>query len=361
MLKLRRALKKASGSKVNKTKTVGIVANARNVNSNTTVRLTMGPERLLGVPVSKNQLRGNYWESAIEKLKKKIAPWRIRNLSYKRKIHVVKSLGISNLFYGMEVLDISKTHIKEIGNIIREFIWDDHRCILKDSICILPREMGGIGLPDLDSIRKVKRVKMIINILKTSSNELWSIIPQKSIRCLDGMYDISLFALKVDDSTDDLKNCKSLSQFYKECILSFQEMARLGRVQSQNADEIIWCNNRFKFNDKVLNYKHWSRSGIKFVSDLIKNGSINDTDIYDKLQKKAAFIFEIETIKKVFSSSMNIDTSLVKVQYQNENDLLDMLFEVPTVGIKKLSELKSSDIYKIFTLTNHIEIKSKTY
>ena len=80
----------ASGSKLNKTKTVGLVTNRRNLDLDLGIKLTMGPESILGIPVGKNIDRGEYWESIIEKLRKKIAPWRIRDLSYAGKVLILK-------------------------------------------------------------------------------------------------------------------------------------------------------------------------------------------------------------------------------------------------------------------------------
>ena len=138
-------------------------------------------------------------------------------------------------------------------------------------------------------------------------------------------------------------------------------MSRLSRIKLKNEDIIIWCNSQYKFNDQVLNYKHWSKSGIRFISELLSNGCINPGEIYEKLIYKAAFMFEIEIVRKTFSNVLNIDSFSLIEKYRNEGEILNMAFEVPTVGVRKLCDLKSSDIYKIFTLTEHVEMKSKKY
>ena len=84
----------------------------------------MGPEILLGIPVGKNLDKGKYWESIINKIKRKIAPWRIRSLSYIGKMHVLKSIGISNILYGCEMIVIDEKTIKEVNDLIWEFIWE---------------------------------------------------------------------------------------------------------------------------------------------------------------------------------------------------------------------------------------------
>ncbi len=100
----------------------------------------------------------------------------------------MKSLGLSNLFYAMDVINIKQEHINAVNAIIRDFIWDTHACNVDHKICVLPRELGGIGLPDLEIIKKVKRIKMLINILNAKSDELWSIIPKKALKCLDNKW-----------------------------------------------------------------------------------------------------------------------------------------------------------------------------
>ena len=92
----------------------------------------------------------------------------------------------------------------------------------------------------------------------------------KYFTCLDSLYDIQYFALKVDNADIDIKKC-NIPLFYKECLLAYQELCRKGKYYNNNEDEIIWCNSRLKHNDMSFKLKHWSKSGIKCISDIVHN------------------------------------------------------------------------------------------
>ena len=265
----------ASGSKLNKEKSIGMVVNKRHVDVNVGFKLTLGPEIALGVPVGKNISTDQYWEGKIDKMKNKIGPWKLRNLSFRGKVHIINSLGISNLLYGSEMTCINSKYVDMVNDIIWDFIWEKKKVFVTKEICMLPRLSGGINLPDFQTIVKVKRIKMLVNMLKSEGKETWGKIGIEYFKCLDSLYKIDMFALRVDDSYDDIMNSQ-IPQFYKECLLYFQEFCRCGRVKKDCENEIIWCNKSLTFLNSPLSYKHWSKNGIQFISDLIANSSIRD-------------------------------------------------------------------------------------
>ena len=65
-------------------------------------------------------------------------------------------------------------------------------------VCMLPRSEGGLGIPDLKSVVKVMRVKMLISVLKSNVNDTWSMLAKQYMKCLDKKYGIEFFALRVD-------------------------------------------------------------------------------------------------------------------------------------------------------------------
>ena len=339
-------------------KTIGLLTNSRNLHFELEIKLTMGPETLLGIPVGKNIDRGEYWEGAIEKLRKKIAPWRLRDLSYMGKVHILKSIGISVLLYGAEMTQMEDKYINEVKGIIWDFIWGRKTCYVNEEICRLPRDMGGINMPDFEAIVKARRIKMLVNLLKSNEGG-WSILPLDYFKCLDRKYNLQYFALRVNDSLKDIRD-SNVPMYYKDCLLAFQEMCRLSRKIMEDENHILWCNNMFKYRGESLRYSHWAKSGLIWLSDVILDGHIHEDIIKHKVQRKAGIIFEIATIKKCISSCC-YTKSYLQNYYQNVTEILNMVFEVPTVGYKKLSELTSADIYKIFTISINSNIKSENY
>ena len=353
----------ASGSKLNKDKTIGLITNKRNMNFRSDFQITMGPVEVLGAVVGKNVDKDKYWESIIEKIKRIIAPWKIRNLSLIGKIHIVKSLGLSKVLYGCEMISIDNKFIKEIMDIVWEFIWEGKKCYVSKEVCKLPRDKGGIGMPDLLIIVKVKRVKMLINILKAQADEPWSILPRMYVRCLDLKYGMDYFALRVDDASIDIKE-SSIPVYYKDCLMYFQEMCKKGKDKQEVESEILWCNSKFQFRGEAFRFKHWAKSGILFLTDLVENEKIKENYIQNKVRQKAGLTFELYSIKKNLPKEWwkaKEKTVNMVNKHSDLDSILNTTFVVPMIGKKKLLELTSGDMYKLFMSTNQIVVKPVMY
>ena len=303
---------------------------------------------VLGVPIGKEALENSFWETLICKVKAKLKLWSMRDLSFDGRIQIIKSIGFATVSYALEMKIINRDHVKELNKVLWHVLWSGKSYSVKKDICILPKHAGGLGMIDLSILIKVKRILWVIRILKAKCNENWAILPMKYMECLDRDSGLKMFALRVNDSADYIKQNK-IPLFYKECILSLQELYRAGEIIPENRNEIIWCNSKLQFKDSSLFFKHWSQQGIAFVTDLVQNGAVDSTGIFNKLVHKAGFMFEIQTIKSsIHSSWLNEIDQKSEISVQ-KGDILKKLFLVPGHSIKTLGELTSRDIYGIFT------------
>ena len=220
--------------------------------------------------------------------------------------------------------------------------------------------MGGLGLADINIILKVKRVRWIIRALKDDSGQAWSKLIENYLRCLDNQFGIQFFTLKVDDSSN-IHKYSQIPTFYKECIEYFQELCRKSKCKD-GMDEIIWCNDKYRFNGNILSFPHWSKSGIRYKRHLYQEGCIDEQHIFEKLRYKAGFIFEMKTVRSVFPHHAE-QRSIVDHSLEDDNkcSILQYHFSVPGVGIKQLQDLSSRDIYNIFLLSQGLDLKSKDY
>ena len=351
-----------SGSKINLHKTVGLVIKENMETVFNDLRLSTGPEKVLGILLGKDNKHIDYivfWETLIKRMKNKLDIWRSRDLSLEGKIHLIRSIAVSQILYAVEMKQISEKHIKEVDGILWNFLWSGKRCAVNKNICTLPRSMGGLGLVDLRTLVKVKRVKWVIRVLRDEGGQNWARLIENYLRCLDNNFGIKFFTLKVTDSSDLIRTAK-IPDFYKDCINSFQELYAK-RKSNEKEDEIIWCNDAYRFRGKPLSYTHWSKSGIKTKSHLYSNGEINEQDVYDKLSHKAGFIFEMKTVKKVMPECCARDVEYTSVITHDKGDILQYKFVVPGLGIKCLNELTSKDMYDIFLLNQPFDIRSKHY
>ena len=174
---------------------------------------------------------------------------------------------------------------------------------------------------------------------------------------------------RIIDDTSTLKSHKyhqcyqygEHSQFYKECILDFQKLNRKGRVMKNDGSEIIWGNEDILFQGQLLMFAHWSKSGISYIKDIIKNGKIQQNEIYHRLKNKTGYMFEMQTIKTCFSQGCL--KSLILNENGNPQDcaILNSTFRLPNRLHKPLNKSSSKDLYSIVLYNKTVQVPSKLY
>ena len=349
-----------SGSKTNVDKTVALTVKQELSRKIKGIKITTGPEKVLGIAMGKSSDNfAEFWESKLQKLKGKLDIWRQRDLSFEGKALLIKSLAVSQILYAIEMKCVDKKIIQRAEKIIFDFLWSGKRSSVNRNICYLPRDKGGLGIPNLQTLVKVKRIRWIIRLLKEDSEQDWSKLMENYLRCLDNKFNIFLFSLKVTDSSELLKDI-SIPDFYKECIQYFQEMLRNGKFNNKYG--IIWCNANYKFRNQVLSIPHWSRSGIKVVSDLYSSNHLNPQSLRNKITHKAGFQFEFSKVRRVFPGQLiNDNENAYTFANGDKKNILEQTIEVPDVGEKKIGDLTSKDIYLVMQTYNPHIITSTNY
>ena len=357
----------ASGSKMNSDKTLGLSLDRRIEKKIHDINITLKAEKVLGIDLGgrREKTESDFWDKLVEKLGAKLKIWNARTLSLEGKVYVIKSVGIAQLMYAMEMKCISDSHKKKINDILWHFLWYGKNPKFNKAICKLPRDKGGLGLIDIDTLVKVKRINWVIRVLKDKNEQNWSKMVENYLRCLDNISGVQLFALKVTDSTDLLKEVK-IPQFYKECLQHFQELCRVSQSRPEN--DIIWCNSKFVFVRKTLQSVHWARSGIIKVSDLYNENVLSEEyfreilNLDNRPTHRANFIFDFMKVKAVFPHHRPLLDEDNDQEIEDEKEhLLGTFFDVPDMGLKQLKDLTSKDIYRILISQNEPYIKSKDY
>ena len=344
----------ASGSRINKSKTVALVSEHFSDNREIckSFKLNKGIEIVLGVPIGKKQDKNQFWMEKFDKMQKILQLWKSRDLTMFGKVHVVKSLVLPLIQYAASHVDIDCEFVHKVQNLIWSFVWKWGTCFVSRDICYLPRQKGGLGMPNFDYIIKSARIKMIIDVMKCCAE--WNILAKKYLCCLDNLYGIKHFALLVDDSSESVMKCK-IPIFYKKCILAFQEMNRKGLKRCENG--ILWCNDKIRFEGNVLEYRHWSRDGIRYISDTIVNGKLDKTKMTQKLTNKSGFIFEFARLAK------SIPDDIIQNCNPDASPSFDKCYyEIPGKSkLRHIYDLTTKDIYTIFVQGKDYERRSENY
>ena len=351
----------ASGSRINRSKTIALVSekfqNKQNIRQDLNFQTEI--DKVLGVPIGHGEVT-EFWKRKITKIKNRLNFWKMRDLSMIGKVYIVKSLIIPTLHYASAHIDIDGDTIESVQSIIWDFIWKWGTRFVSKDVCYLPNYMGGLGLPNYDLVVKTSRIKMVIDIMR--EDDSWGLIARRHFSFLDQKFDINYFALLVDNSKELIEK-SSIPEYYKQCLLAFQELNRKGGISLENS--IIWCNERIKFNNNVLIYPHWSRAGMRFLSDILCDGILDRDSICRRLQrihKQAGFVFEFSRLSRAISS---YDGVLVNDSVPGfEPRFQDMIFKMPETGelcLKSVFDLTSKDIYSILVDPDTVERKSEIY
>ena len=110
----------------------------------------------------------------ITKLEKQIIRWLPRYLSLEGKLLIVKTFGLSQLIYSLQMCEIKETDTKKIESIIFRFLWNNKwngsiapdrikRSFLKSSY-----ERGGLNVPDIQILDKALKTKQFLRAMNSN-------------------------------------------------------------------------------------------------------------------------------------------------------------------------------------------------
>ena len=218
---------------------------------------------VLGVTIAHEDMVNKNYEEILVKVKKNLAAWYNRGLSLLGKIQVVNTLIASLFVYKMMVLPtIPKAFVKNIDNLIRNFLWNGKKSKIAYKTLQLPKEEGGLGLVDL--IHKDEALKAtwpkILNQEKNYAKMVYGLMRVKDIgediwRCNFDPATCAKFKLSNEFWTNVLKSWSSINSWYNF------------RIENQ----LLWYNTNILVKKKVIMWKDVNEKGLKYVHQLFEN------------------------------------------------------------------------------------------
>jgi len=112
------------------------------------------PFKYLGIPVGENHRRKDFWQDMVTKIRKRLAVWKGKYISFVGRVTLLNSVLSSIPLYYLSLFKISVSVGKTIKGIQRDFLWgwgQEGRkiaCVKWDLIC-KSKEEGGLGVKDL--------------------------------------------------------------------------------------------------------------------------------------------------------------------------------------------------------------------
>ena len=99
------------------------------------------------------------FDEKLEKMKKKLNFWKMRDLTLYGKVLLIKTYGISQLLYVSSVLNVPQGTIDEAEQILYDFLWGGNSYKVKKNVIIQTYENGGHKMIDLNEMLKAQKLK----------------------------------------------------------------------------------------------------------------------------------------------------------------------------------------------------------
>ena len=345
---------KASGAAANYQKTEGMLLGSWKERPPPSNKIKWKQQiKALGVWHGYNIDENKYWEEKLAKIEKNLKMWRKRNLSFKGKVLLIKSLGISVVGYETQMKGMPENMIKPIKDILFKFLWDNKPALVnKEAIC-LPEKEGGLNMIDVESFIKIKQIKWIDNIINSKYDD-WNALAKYWLQTLDERTEINYFITKCS-SLDNI-NIKQIPQFYKKALetwVKFKEN-RIIRKKDDIMNESIFANNFIKSVNgrKSLVFYNWLRSGICKISDVWdgnKNKWITEKSLLQKLKQKHNWMGEFFEIKQAIPKQWLSILREEDVIYKNDERIFLKVSEEQKLSIndKPLDKCNNKTILSI--------------
>jgi len=113
------------------------------------------------------------WKSKVVKIYSCLQILKTRNLTFKGKILIYKSLIISLIGYEIELRGIPENYLNIINRLIWGFIWNNKVYQLDRNVCCMEIEEGELEMINLFTFVKSKQIKVLFKIMH-SGNETWT-------------------------------------------------------------------------------------------------------------------------------------------------------------------------------------------
>ena len=160
-----------SGLKVNGSKTEGLWIGSLKYNDIKPfgIKWPDEPIKASGVFLTydQNLISEKNFKDKIFKMKKLINIWSSRGLSLYGKVTVIKSLVLPKLVYISSLLPTPQTIIKEVNQLIFNFLWKGKDKVTRLSTINIYEE-GGLKIMDLDSMIKALRLSWLKRVFSSN-------------------------------------------------------------------------------------------------------------------------------------------------------------------------------------------------
>ena len=150
---------RASGSKLNRTKTEGLYIGRQAGRTSGPVPITWRTDSLtiLGGQFGNNEEQD--WKKTSCKTRRDADRWKKQHLTVKGKTVLIKTYGLATITYLASIFPLPDQITTRIHKILFQFLWNNKNELVSRATCHLPAHFGGLGIPDLHLVAKANLAK----------------------------------------------------------------------------------------------------------------------------------------------------------------------------------------------------------
>jgi exonuclease III len=290
-------------------------------------------------PISKDMEYKNF-RHRLDNIRNLLKIWKMRDLSLRGKIIIIKNLAMAQLVYPMSYLDVSESVYTEAKNIFYDFLWSGKRGKVNYHTIIREINEGGLKMLDLDSMVKALKVKMLSKMIG-EKDELWCNIPNQYFYPMN-LSDFAFCRFKVEWIPPDVPT------FYRQCLYAYSLIKNHLPTEPRDIqNEPIWFNANITKGKEPLFLSECYQKGIMVIGDLLdKSNKINMPDELNREfdLKNINFLDHYSIRKAIPTQWKKILENNPKVQFIKEKD---HMYSYENNNIC-LSNSSTKNLYKVF-------------
>ena len=202
------------------------------------------------------------FEKCLKDVKVMLNIWRKRNLSLLGKIQIVKTFAISKFVFCGSVLPVPMFVIKELEQVIKDFVWNGKKRYIKKATLLGSYEQGGLAMIDIPCFFSALKIKWISRFLEDKES-LWSKIFKYFFKKFGG--ELVLYCNMSKRSCQKMGQCPV---FNRDILSEYFDFRLLDQRHCDNCDKFIWNNERVTVDGKVIFVEELFNAGLWYISDL---------------------------------------------------------------------------------------------
>ena len=198
---------------------------------------TVESVKICGIVFSNNQIIA-YNENIIDKierLEKQLVRWLARGLSLEGKILIVKTFGLSQMIYSLQICEITDRDVINIERIIFKFLWNRKWLgnpapdRIKRSTLKLDYDKGGLRVPDISILDKALKTKQFIRASNSNHPIKWI-----QLWCMEDLGYPEIYKIEYRNYC----SIDSVIKTYQKTVTEITDAVRSNTVVYDNGDTV---------------------------------------------------------------------------------------------------------------------------